>query len=100
MTLDLGSQPPISYQTLKFLIKNNFTHKIKQLNTFITYKHLAENHTPVFLICQTYNSVTEIYTNLTQNMLGHTTKTINFQIEQTTIEVEGIYTTYHKKNKI
>ncbi|PDH41042.1 MAG: Fur family transcriptional regulator [Candidatus Thioglobus sp. MED-G25] len=89
----LGSQPPVSYRALEFLVKNGFAHKIERLNAFIACAHLAENHAPVFLICRTCDSVAEIYTDLTRGVLGRAAKTAGFQIERTAVEVEGICTT-------
>ena len=89
----LGSQPPVSYRALEFLVKNGFAHKIERLNAFIACTHLAENHAPVFLICRACDSIAEIYTDLTRGVLGRAAKTVGFQIERTAVEVEGICTT-------
>ena len=89
----LGSQPPVSYRALEFLVKNGFAHKIERLNAFIACAHLAENHAPVFLICRACDSIAEIYTDLARGVLGRAAKTVGFQIERTAVEVEGICTT-------
>ena len=89
----LGSQPPVSYRALEFLVKNGFAHKIERLNAFIACAHLAETHAPVFLICRACDAVAEIYTDLTRGVLGRAVKTAGFQIERTAVEVEGICTT-------
>ena len=88
----LGSQPPVSYRALEFLVKNGFAHKIERLNAFIACAHLAENHAPVFFICRACDSVAEIYTDLTRGVLGRAAKTLGFQIERTAVELEGICT--------
>ena len=89
----LGSQPPVSYRALEFLVKNGFAHKIERLNAFIACAHLAENHAPVFLICRACDSIAETHTDLTRSVLGRAAKTAGFQIERTAVEVEGICTT-------
>ena len=96
----LGSQPPVSYRALEFLVKNGFAHKIERLNAFIACAHLAENHAPVFLICRACDSVAEIYTDLARGVLGRAAKTVGFQIERTAVEVEGICTTCHEGGRV
>ena len=90
-----GSQPPVVYRALDFLVKNGFAHKIERLNAFIACAHLAENHAPVFLICRACDSVAETHTDLTRGVLGRAAKTAGFRIEHTGGEIEGICTACH-----
>jgi Fur family zinc uptake transcriptional regulator len=34
-----GSQPPVAYRALDFLVANGFAHKIERLNAFIACAH-------------------------------------------------------------
>ncbi|MBO67566.1 MAG: Fur family transcriptional regulator [Acidiferrobacteraceae bacterium] len=86
----LGSQPPIVYRALEFLVHNGFAHKIERLNAFIACAHLAGNHSPVFLICRLCAAVAEEHADLTRGVLGRAAKTVGFLIERPAVEIEGI----------
>ena len=86
----LGSQPPVVYRALDFLVHNGFVHKIERLNAFIACAHLVGNHSPVFLICRSCDAVAEVHADLTRGVLGRAAKTAGFLIERTAVEVEGI----------
>jgi Fur family zinc uptake transcriptional regulator len=85
-----GSQPPVVYRALEFLVRHGFAHKIEQLNAFIACAHLVENHSPVFLICRVCDSVVETHTDVTKGALGKAAKSAEFIIERTVVEMEGI----------
>ncbi len=38
----LGSQPPVAYRALDFLVKHGFVHKIERLNAFVACSHPAK----------------------------------------------------------
>jgi Fur family zinc uptake transcriptional regulator len=86
----LGSQPPVAYRALDFLVKNKFAHKIERLNAFIACTHPGEDHAPVFMICRLCNAVAEAHTNPTQGQLGQAAREAGFQIERTVVEAEGL----------
>ena len=47
-----GSQPPVAYRALEFLVAEGFVHKIERLNAFIACAHPGANHAPAFMICR------------------------------------------------
>ena len=86
----LGTQPPIVYRALDFLVANGFAHKIEKLNAYSACCHPGETHTPVFMICRSCKSVVETQTEPLRNFLGATAKAAGFLIERTVIEIEGL----------
>ena len=86
----LGSQPPVAYRALDFLVKAGFAHKIEALNAYIACSHVGADHTPAFLICRSCQSVAESDTTLTQGRLGDAARAAGFQIERTVIEAQGL----------
>ena len=86
----LGSQPPVAYRALDFLVGHGFAHKIERLNAFIACTHPGEDHTPAFLICRTCDAVAEAHLEPTRGMLGHAAKTTGFTIEQAVVEALGL----------
>jgi Fur family zinc uptake transcriptional regulator len=85
-----GSQPPVAYRALDFLVSNGFVHKIERLNAFIACAHPGENHSPAFLICRLCEAVAEAQSAPTRGSLGEAAKATGFQIERTVVEALGI----------
>ncbi|MBT4242720.1 MAG: transcriptional repressor, partial [Planktomarina temperata] len=54
-----GSQPPVAYRALDFLVANGLAHKIERLNAFIACVHPSHSHTPAFMICRLCDNVAE-----------------------------------------
>ena len=86
----LGSQPPVAYRALDFLVKHGFVHKIERLNAFIACTHPGESPAPVFMICRLCSAVAETHTDLSQGQLGQLAQDVGFAIERTVVEVEGL----------
>ncbi|NNE53763.1 MAG: transcriptional repressor [Sulfitobacter sp.] len=86
----LGTQPPVAYRALDFLVKSGFAHKIEALNAYIACAHLGSDHSPAFLICRTCKSVAEADTAPTQGRLGEAARAAGFKIERTVVEAEGL----------
>ncbi len=86
----LGSQPPVAYRALDFLVKAGFAHKIEALNAYIACAHLGADHAPAFLICRACKSVAETDTAATQGRLGAAARDAGFVIEHTVIEAQGL----------
>ncbi len=85
-----GSQPPVAYRALDFLVANGFAHKIERLNAFIACAHPGTSHSPVFMICRLCDSVAEASAGPTRGALGQAARDAGFQIERTVVEAEGI----------
>ncbi len=86
----LGSQPPVAYRALDFLVKAGFAHKIEALNAYVACSHLGADHAPAFLICRSCNSVAEADTALAAGRLGDAADAAGFMIERTVVEAQGL----------
>lgn len=86
----LGSQPPIAYRALDFLVSNGFAHRIEHLNAFVACTDPSHDHAPAFLICRSCSSVAETQTQMQKGALANTASEAGFKIERTVIEAEGI----------
>ncbi|APG49099.1 Fur family transcriptional regulator [Phaeobacter porticola] len=89
-TEGLGSQPPVAYRALDFLVKNGFAHKIERLNAFVACSHSGDDHTPIFMICRSCNMVAEAPSQTTKGRLGVAARETGFLIERTVMEAEGL----------
>ena len=85
-----GSQPPIAYRALDFLVANGLVHKIERLNAFIACAHTNHSHTPAFMICRLCDAVAEALSSTARGALLDAARSTGFRIEQTVIEAEGI----------
>ena len=86
----LGSQPPVAYRALDFLVKNGFAHKIEKLNAFTACTCPGEDHSPAFLICRVCGSVAEALANPDKGRLARTAQDAGFTIERIVVEAEGV----------
>lgn len=85
-----GSQPPVAYRALDFLVDNGFVHKIERLNAFVACAHPGQSHSPAFMICRLCDAVAEAHSTRAKGALGAAAKAAGFQIERTVVEAEGI----------
>ncbi|WP_380054392.1 transcriptional repressor [Falsihalocynthiibacter sp. SS001] len=83
----LGSQPPVAYRALDFLVTNGFAHKIERLNAFAACMHPGESHAPAFLICKSCDNVVE---TTCAPVLAAAAAGADFKIERTVIEALGL----------
>ena len=86
----LGSQPPVAYRALDFLVRHGFAHKIERLNAFIACAHPGHDHTPAFLICRACDAVAEAHAEPTRGMLGRAAYDTGFAVEQAVVEAVGL----------
>lgn len=85
-----GSQPPVAYRALEFLVANSFAHKIERLNAFIACAHPGARHSPAFMICRLCDSVAEAQSLPARGALGEAARATGFRIERTVVEAEGV----------
>lgn len=85
-----GSQPPVAYRALDFLVANGLAHKIERLNAFIACVHTHHSHTPAFMICRSCDAVAEALSTTARGVLHEAAHATGFHIERTVIEAEGI----------
>ena len=87
---NLGSQPPVAYRALDFLVQHGFAHKIERLNAFIACAHVGQDHAPAFLICRGCDAVAETHADPTRGGVGRAAQNSGFEIEQTVVEALGL----------
>ena len=85
-----GSQPPVAYRALDFLVAHGFAHKIERLNAFVACSNPGETHAPAFMICRMCESVAEANSTPARGALGAAARATGFRIEQTVVEAEGV----------
>ena len=85
-----GSQPPVAYRALDFLIEQGFVHKVERLNAFVACMYPHEAHTPAFLICRNCRSVAETCVSPTPAALRQEARAAGFTIERSMMEAEGL----------
>lgn len=93
-----GSQPPVAYRALDFLVKNGFAHKIERLNAFSACTHSVSvagsqdhRHDPIFLICRDCGTVAETASSATApGPLASAAAQSGFRVERAVIEAEGL----------
>jgi Fur family zinc uptake transcriptional regulator len=85
-----GSQPPVAYRALDFLVANGLAHKIERLNAFIACVHPSHAHTPAFMICRLCDAVAETQSSPARSALGSAARATGFRIERTVVEAEGV----------
>jgi len=83
-----GSQPPVVYRALDFLIAQGFVHRIERLNAFIACMYPDKTHAPAFLICRDCRSVAEICAP--PPPLAQDAQAVGFRIERSVMESEGL----------
>jgi Fur family zinc uptake transcriptional regulator len=86
----LGSQPPVAYRALDFLVKAGFAHKIEALNAYTACVYPGHTHTPAFLICRSCLTVAEAGTAPNDGRLGDAARAAGFVIERTVVEATGL----------
>ena len=78
----LGSQPPVAYRALDFLVENGLVHRVERKNAFIACSHPGAQHKPAFLICRICDTVAE-------TDAPHVSAS-GFAVEETVVEAEGV----------
>jgi Fur family zinc uptake transcriptional regulator len=86
----LGSQPPVAYRALDFLVRHGFAHRIEKLNAYVACLHPAAAHDAAFLICRGCGSVAEATVMPRRGALGEGAKRLGFEIERVVVEAEGL----------
>ncbi|MHA6344597.1 Fur family transcriptional regulator [Roseivivax sp. CAU 1761] len=86
----LGSQPPVAYRALDFLVSNGFAHRIERLNAFVACTRGTAGHAPAFLICRTCRRVVEADSDPQAGELGRAAAATGFAIEAAVREAVGL----------
>lgn len=84
-----GTQPPVAYRALNFLVEHGLAHRIRRLNAFTACAHPAREHRAAFLICEVCDSVTEAPAEQVGTALDRAAEERGFHITRATIEAVG-----------
>jgi Fur family zinc uptake transcriptional regulator len=84
-----GTQPPVAYRALNFLVEQGLAHRIRRLNAFTACTHPGHTHRAVFLICESCNSVTEALGDAVGDALSDAALSVGFALSRATIEAVG-----------
>ena len=85
-----GSQPPVAYRALDFLVAHGFAHRVERLNAFIACAHPGAAHSPAFMICRSCDAVAEARAAPARGALGDAARSVGFRIERAVVEAEGL----------
>ncbi len=86
----LGSQPPVAYRALEFLVENGFAHRIERLSAFVACSHTGKDHAAAFLICRTCRTVAEASLPQLEAGIADCAAGQGFTVERVVIEAEGL----------
>lgn len=86
----LGSQPPVAYRALDFLVANGLAHRIERLGAFAACAHAGAAHNAGFLICRSCRRVAETPLEGPAPELAAGARVAGFSIERTVVEAEGL----------
>ncbi|MCX7889665.1 MAG: transcriptional repressor [Rhodobacteraceae bacterium] len=85
-----GSQPPVAYRALDFLVDHGLAHRIRRLNAFAACMHPGEAHDAAFLICRSCGSVAEAPAGAVRQALDGAAAALGFAVERSNIEALGL----------
>jgi Fur family zinc uptake transcriptional regulator len=93
----LGSQPPVVYRALDFLMEAGFVHKLERLNAYVACCHPGHEpghepgggHGACFLICARCRKVAEIEDGALDIAIAQAAAGHGFAMRRTVLEVEG-----------
>ena len=85
-----GSQPPVVYRALDFLIEQGLAHKIERLNAYLACDCPDDDHGAKFLICTGCERVAEFDDQAIARALSDVAAGSGFVIGRAMLEVEGL----------
>jgi Fur family zinc uptake transcriptional regulator len=85
-----GTQPPVAYRALNWLVDHGFAHRIRRLNAFTACAQPALDHAAAFLICERCDSVTEAQATGVTQALMQAAEAAGFAMDRATIEAVGL----------
>jgi Fur family transcriptional regulator, zinc uptake regulator len=81
----MGSQPPVAYRALGFLLDHGLAHRVERLNAFVACAHPGAAHAPAFMICRSCHMVAEA-----DAPAALSAGPAGFRIESQVVEAEGL----------
>ena len=86
----LGSQPPVVYRALDFLVANGFVHRIERLGAFAACTLGGAEHVAGFLVCRGCRRVAEVSLPRPVRGLAGEAAAAGFAIDRIVVEAEGV----------
>lgn len=80
----LGSQPPVAYRALNFLVAQGLAHRIESADAFVACSHPGTAHVPAFLVCRRCRAVSEAEAEPMGGEVG------GFAVERRVVEAQGL----------
>lgn len=87
-----GSQPPVAYRALDFLVEHGLAHRVRRLNAYAACLSPERDHSPAFLICRGCDKVAETETPQMRQALVDLGAQNGFRVERSTVELLGLCT--------
>ena len=84
-----GNQPPVAYRALDFLVEQGLAHRIRRLNAFVACMHPGEDHDPVFMICDSCQTLAEAPSAPVHQALSAAAAAAGFAISRANVEIAG-----------
>lgn len=85
-----GSQPPVAYRALDFLVEHGLAHRLRRINAFTACSHPGEAHHAAFLICRGCKRVEELHAEHLRATLVEDAHRAGFLVERTSLEASGL----------
>ncbi|WP_133486163.1 Fur family transcriptional regulator [Aliiroseovarius marinus] len=85
-----GSQPPVAYRALEFLVDQGLAHRIRRLNAFAACTTFECDHAPAFFICKACKAVAEIPATSLRTMINEAGAKMGFAVERANVEALGL----------
>ncbi len=86
----IGSQPPVAYRALDFLVEHGFAHRIERLAAFVACCRASEAHFAAFMICRGCRTVAETALAGPVSGLEGPAEAAGFTMERVVVEAEGL----------
>ncbi len=84
-----GTQPPVAYRALDFLVEHGLAHKVRRLNAFAACAHPGEEHAPAFFICSDCRTVAEAPEATVRAAMEKVAADLGFSIDRMSLEAVG-----------
>ncbi|MCK0143209.1 Fur family transcriptional regulator [Aliiroseovarius sp. F20344] len=85
-----GSQPPVAYRALEFLVDQGLAHRIRRLNAFAACTTLECDHAPAFFICKSCKAVAETPADTLRAQIDKAGAALGFVVERANVEALGL----------
>lgn len=84
-----GTQPPVAYRALDFLVDLGLAHRVRRLNAFAACTQPGHDHAPLFFICENCDTVAEAPVGTVRAAADREAARIGFGIARMNVEAVG-----------